>query len=250
MELCDERPHLSKSTFWPGLLKGVTCCTLIPVLALVFLLFVVPWLLDPTSLWNAREFDSLSWREGDVELRVNMIDNLIDSERLIGLTSEQVIELLGEPDGSGEELYFYVDSAIGRGTRVELVQFSDMPDARLSLFVDGKSCRPIHSVDGAELSSDATTVGAAPFELPSAEVWSALSADERKSLLIDIAAAYEHDRLDAARLRGWRPSDRVDEATLMYDLKLARYHDLFIQLVGGQVDHAGAFKPLGRGLID
>lgn len=218
--------------------------------SLVALVLVMNQLTDPTSLWNLREFEPAAWRAGDGELRTKMVDDLVDSDRLNGLTAEQVIALLGEPDGRGEEFLFYLDSVSKRDTRIELTQWSDMPHARLRLFVDGELEQRVGLQDDVETVPDSVLAEDVVFELPTADAWLEMSERDRRSALIGIVAAFAAERIDAASLRAWHPSGRVDHATLMYDLEFARYYCLFIKLVDGRVDHAGVFKSIDQGLID
>jgi hypothetical protein len=53
-------------------------------------------------IWPSAPFDAAAWRHGrtsDNHVRLRMVDPLLESGRLEGLTRPQVLELLGPPDG-------------------------------------------------------------------------------------------------------------------------------------------------------
>ena len=55
------------------------------------------YLYDPTYPLRQREFAADTWREGDVRTRGEMVQDLLDSGRLIGMERGAIVELLGDP---------------------------------------------------------------------------------------------------------------------------------------------------------
>jgi hypothetical protein len=72
-------------------LTWITTIVLTPLLyaSLIFMLIAV------VSYYPKRNFDKDKWR-ADVETRYEMTDDLVDNQKLIGKTREEVSELLGE----------------------------------------------------------------------------------------------------------------------------------------------------------
>jgi len=78
-------------------------------LAGLYILFFVFLLFGPVAdeLWHRQKFDSQAWKQPNKEedifwpARICMVDDLIHSKKLDGLTQPEVIELLGEPAEKG-----------------------------------------------------------------------------------------------------------------------------------------------------
>ena len=60
------------------------------------LLDAFAWVIFLSSYYPHYSFNKADWAE-NVQQRYTMADDLVDSEKLIGLTRQQAIELLGEP---------------------------------------------------------------------------------------------------------------------------------------------------------
>ncbi|MCP4583288.1 MAG: hypothetical protein GY839_16895 [candidate division Zixibacteria bacterium] len=68
-----------------------------------YLIVMIGWIFL-ASYCPSNEFSSLEWRNNP-EKRIELIDDLVDSKKLDGLTEEKVIELLGKPVDSGRGFY-------------------------------------------------------------------------------------------------------------------------------------------------
>jgi len=61
-------------------------------------LFVMGLVLVATACGNNRPFDSAAWLKADARARGRMSENLVNSKILIGKTSEEAKQVLGQPD--------------------------------------------------------------------------------------------------------------------------------------------------------
>ena len=82
-----------------------------------------------SSCDSRQKFDSNEWKKNRVDwwmtdVRENMVDDLIQSDTLIGLTGEQVIELLGEPKSENEvELEYLIREKYGTDIDPEYISY-------------------------------------------------------------------------------------------------------------------------------
>ena len=77
---------------------------------LVLILVVLVLLYNDRPRLSQTNFNRLEWIEGTALERGRMIDDLIESDTLIGKHRKQVTELLGPPDMQGEQIMaFTVD---------------------------------------------------------------------------------------------------------------------------------------------
>ena len=63
------------------------------------------WYLVATT-YQKKEFHKITWNENK-EYRYELVDDLIESNKLIGLTQEEIINLLGEADYNEDLVYGY-----------------------------------------------------------------------------------------------------------------------------------------------
>lgn len=62
---------------------------------------------------NDLEFNSETWKSGDMRTKGKMTDNILNDSLLIGKTKTEVIKILGEPDQQTESrLHYTVDPGI------------------------------------------------------------------------------------------------------------------------------------------
>lgn len=82
-----KKKPLSSPTYW------ITAIFSTPIfyVGFIFLYFLI------SSFYETKEFDKQNWAE-DTHTRYVYVDDLIDNEKLIGLTNSELINLLGEPD--------------------------------------------------------------------------------------------------------------------------------------------------------
>lgn len=90
--------------------------------AAAYLFFVAILVLTPclTNWANRSEFDSERWKnwketEAEMWLRWNMVSDLEDKYELAGMTTDEIVELLGEPDGRSPIEWSYYLGMAGHG---------------------------------------------------------------------------------------------------------------------------------------
>jgi hypothetical protein len=81
------------------------------------------------SYYPERDFEKEKWRT-DIEKRYEMTDDLVDNEKLIGKTKEEIIELLGQEENNLDSslwTYYigYKPSIIGIDPDVFEIEFKD-----------------------------------------------------------------------------------------------------------------------------
>ena len=90
--------------------------------------------------WHHDHFDAAKWRAAPEGERYRQVNDLISSNRLLGLTSNEVMALLGEPDrGANTSMQSYVVKVGGSGFNQVFildVRFSASGDAE-KVFVRG-----------------------------------------------------------------------------------------------------------------
>lgn len=80
----------------------------------IFQLIVFGLLVLMTSSCDSRQkFDSEEWKQKGVDwwmtdFRENMVDDLIQSDTLVGMNRKEVIELLGQPKSEKESKFEYL----------------------------------------------------------------------------------------------------------------------------------------------
>lgn len=94
----------------------------IGIAAGAYLFFVGMLILAPylTNWANRTEFDSERWKnwkeaETEMSLRWNMVSDLEDKYELKGLTTDEIVELLGEPDSKSRSEWTYYLGMSGHG---------------------------------------------------------------------------------------------------------------------------------------
>src|SRR5690606_31025469 len=83
----------------------------------VAILVLAPYL---TNWANRGEFDSARWKnwketEAEMSLRLNMVSDLEDKYELEGMTTGEIVELLGEPDSKSRVEWAYYLGMAGHG---------------------------------------------------------------------------------------------------------------------------------------
>jgi hypothetical protein len=88
----------------------------------LYILFAAVVMLGPyvANYSNRTEFDSVRWKnwkesENEMSLRWNMIDDLEDDHKLYGMTFDEIITLLGEPDSKSTVEWTYYLGMAGHG---------------------------------------------------------------------------------------------------------------------------------------
>ena len=98
------------------------------------------WVIHPG--YTRQDFRSNLWKDASAEERGWMVDDLLQQRRLVGMSKQEVVSLLGSPNHEGEVNFFY---SVGyMGTRREL------PFAfpyRLILTFDGEQVVSAHVDD-------------------------------------------------------------------------------------------------------
>jgi hypothetical protein len=104
---------------------------------LVYIISVIIWSFNPeiNHFLNKQEFDSelwINWEETENEpnLRWKMVDNLIKTEKVKGKTTEELIELLGEPNSVNSISLSYYLGMTGRGINTGSLRF-EIKDGRV-----------------------------------------------------------------------------------------------------------------------
>jgi hypothetical protein len=80
----------------------------------LYFLFIVFVAVSPSidANFNRTDFDSEKWKkwemtESEMTLRWDMIDDLQEDHELVGMTEEEIIKLLGEPDSKSSAEWAY-----------------------------------------------------------------------------------------------------------------------------------------------
>lgn len=97
----------------------------------VFVGIIMTWYFISTS-FQKKEFNKISWDQ-NIELRYELVDDLIDKKTLIGLSPEEIIILLGEVDYTNDNTFGYY---IGYSKQVFMNQDPDWLEIE---FVDNKA---------------------------------------------------------------------------------------------------------------
>lgn len=188
-----------------------------------------------------RDFDAESWGKGDRSLRAEMVDDLVDSELLLGLRESEVVELLGDGDERSQKLTFYLDAEHGRQSRLEILGAREGADATLRVY---RPDDPSFVVTPGSMTRTSQAAGE-PFELPAAEDWEAWRLERRDAAMASIVGAYQLGRLSLDDLRAWRTGDRVDGVVLFYYLVDDQYRFLGVRLHDDRAIEAGMMLRMG-----
>ena len=232
------------SKLGPRLWNVVRCCTYIPLLALILFATLKSCWDDPTGFWKARDFDAVAWRAGSVDTRVSMVDDLLESERLIGLESAAVLDLLGAPSWRKDSVQFSAGDA--RRTSIDLDRWDNELEADITLRIEGLPQSSDVITPNDSLPTGSAGDARMPFDLLELDVWEASSADVRAAHLMEVARAFEDGQLDEEQLRAWRPSGRVEATTFFYLFEHEGYEVLRIGFLSDRVDWVYANKPFPR----
>ena len=100
---------------------------------IIYVGIIVIWIFS-ISYYPTKPFDKTEWKD-NVEERYKMSSDIIESEMLIGLTKEEVIEILGD------EYYSYNDNLIHYGLGFVPGLLNIDPDALDIYFENGKVVR-------------------------------------------------------------------------------------------------------------
>lgn len=112
----------------------------IGILVIGYVLFVAAMVFSPTvqDYVNRIEFDSEKWKnweesESDLTLRWDMVADLTSEYKLVGMTVQEVKDLLGEPNQASKgSLYYYLGSlGIDTGSLFLTVENGVVTDYRI-----------------------------------------------------------------------------------------------------------------------
>ncbi len=84
---------------------GVVSCALL--LGLIWYCFL---------RWSPREFDPKAWATANPEKRGEMVQDLLCRHPLKGMSRDEVLKLLGHPNGSEEHCYIYEIGRLGHSS--------------------------------------------------------------------------------------------------------------------------------------
>jgi len=103
--------HMTRLTQWSVTAK--LTLGLVAVLVLMFVLVVAAYTSLHDHTFNPRQFDSQSWKQGDLRMRGEMVESLQSQALLRNKSRDEVLALIGKPDEDrGYQLRYEVD--VGR----------------------------------------------------------------------------------------------------------------------------------------
>ena len=104
----------------------------IGILVAGYILFVMVLVFTPDirEYFNRAEFDSEKWKsweksESEMALRWDMMSDLSSDYKLVGMTEEEIVNLLGDPDDLGKDYYSYYLGLLGIDTGTLILTFKD-----------------------------------------------------------------------------------------------------------------------------